>query len=62
MRTTIDLPDDLMLAARHAAIDRRMSLRTLIATALRQWLEPPAKAEPAASGRPQPRRRKDSAA
>jgi len=38
MRTTLDLPDDLLRQAKIAAVQRGSSLRDLVATALRREL------------------------
>lgn len=38
MRTTLDLPDDLMKRAKIAAVERGMTLRDLVAEGLRQAL------------------------
>ncbi len=38
MRTTLDLPDDLMQQAKIAAVQRRSTLRDLVANALRREL------------------------
>ncbi len=46
MRTTFDLPDDLMKRAKIAAIRRRLSLRDLVAEAIRQFLAEPASSKP----------------
>jgi hypothetical protein len=41
MRTTLDLPDDLMRRAKIAAVKRGSSLRDLVAEALRRLLAEP---------------------
>jgi hypothetical protein len=41
MRTTIDLPDDILRRAKMAAVERGSSLRQLVIDALRQELETP---------------------
>ena len=41
MRTTLDLPDDLMRRAKIAAVKRGSSLRDLVAEALRRMLAEP---------------------
>jgi hypothetical protein len=42
MKTTVELPDDLFVAAKKAAIERRTTLRDLIERGLRRELaEPP---------------------
>lgn len=48
MRTTLDLPDELLKRAKIAAIERGMTLRDLVAEGLKQTLE---------GKRPAPRRR-----
>ncbi len=40
MRTTIDLPDELTRKAKRAAIDRGVSLKTLVTRALERDLDP----------------------
>jgi hypothetical protein len=40
MKTTIDLPDDLLIEAKKAAVDQRTTLRALIERALRAELTP----------------------
>lgn len=40
MRTTLDLPDELMKQAKIAAVERGVTLRDLVAEALRQALLP----------------------
>ena len=40
MRTTLDLPDDLMKQAKIAAVERGLTLRDLVAEALRHALAP----------------------
>jgi hypothetical protein len=42
MRTTLDLPDDLLRRAKIAAVERGSSLRQLVLDALAQELEGPA--------------------
>jgi hypothetical protein len=42
MRTTFDLPDDLMRRAKIAAVKRGSSLRDLVADAIRRMLAEPA--------------------
>ena len=42
MRSTFDLPDDLMKRAKIAAVERGVALRDLVAEGLRQVLAPPA--------------------
>jgi hypothetical protein len=41
MRTTIDLPDDILRRAKIAAVERGSSLRQLVIDALQQELEAP---------------------
>lgn len=41
MRTTLDLPDDILRRAKIAAVERGSSLRQLVIDALRQELESP---------------------
>lgn len=41
MRTTIDLPDDILRQAKIAAVDRGSSLRQLVIDALRHELQEP---------------------
>lgn len=48
MRTTLDLPDDLLKRAKIVAVERGATLRELVADALRRELE----------GSPPPRRRR----
>jgi len=38
MKTTIDLPDDLLIAAKKLAAERRMTLRSLVERGLRKEL------------------------
>jgi hypothetical protein len=38
MKTTIELPDDLVIAAKRAALEQRTTLRQLVETSLRQTL------------------------
>ncbi len=47
MKTTLDLPDDLLIEAKSAAARRRISLKALIEHALRRELSP---GRPGASG------------
>jgi hypothetical protein len=49
MRTTVDLPDDLLKRAKIAAIERGVSLRELIASALAK--EVPARPSPPKKGK-----------
>lgn len=51
MKTTIDLPDDLLIEAKKRAIETRTTLRALVARALRQEL-----ATPGGAKAPLPRR------
>ncbi len=39
MKTTIDLPDDIFKAAKKTAIDRGVSLKELITTAIKKELK-----------------------
>lgn len=39
MKTTVDLPDDLLITAKKVAAERRMTLKALITRGLRQVLE-----------------------
>jgi hypothetical protein len=41
MRTTLDLPDDVLRRAKIAAVERGSSLRQLVIDALRREIEPP---------------------
>jgi hypothetical protein len=41
MKTTIDLPDDLFIAAKKRAADERRPLRDIVATGLRAHLQGP---------------------
>lgn len=43
MRTTLDLPDDLLRRAKIAAVERGSSLRQLVIDALRREMEEPAR-------------------
>ncbi|HEY8903383.1 MAG TPA: hypothetical protein VIM48_06730 [Chthoniobacterales bacterium] len=43
MKTTVELPDDLMVAAKKLAIERRTTLRALVEQGLRRELAMPAK-------------------
>jgi hypothetical protein len=45
MKTTLDLPDELMRAVKIRAVERNMKLRELVAEALRMALAAPANAE-----------------
>lgn len=47
MRTTLDLPDDLLRRAKIAAVERGCTLRALFAQALERELKHPAQAPPA---------------
>ncbi len=38
MKTTLELPDELLIAAKRAALERRWTLRRLVEVALRQEL------------------------
>ena len=40
MKTTLDLPDDLLVAAKTAAARRRTTLRAIVESALRRELRP----------------------
>lgn len=46
MRTTIDLPDDILKRAKIAAVDRGTTLRRLIESALRHELRLPSAQKP----------------
>lgn len=46
MRTTINLPDDLMLRAKKAALDADATLTDYIANALREALTKPGRRQP----------------
>lgn len=39
MKTTVDLPDELLIAAKKRAVDERLTLRELMIRALRRELE-----------------------
>jgi hypothetical protein len=52
MKTTVELPDDLFVAAKKRAVERRTTLRDLIERGLRRELS-----EPPTSGRPRRPRR-----
>jgi len=43
MKTTIDIPDELFVAAKKRAADERRPLRDLVATSLRAQLQSPAR-------------------
>jgi predicted transcriptional regulator len=51
MRTTLDLPDDLLERARAIARDTRRSLGSVVAELMRRGLEPVSEAPPTASAR-----------
>lgn len=46
MRTTLDLPDELLKRAKIAAVERRTSLRVLVGHALERELRVPSKGSP----------------
>ena len=48
MKTTIDLPDELFVAAKKRAAEERRPLRELVASGLRQQLQRPARRQRAA--------------
>jgi len=48
MKTTIDLPDDLLMEAKTAAILRKTTLRQLVARGLRRELQSASEDEPSA--------------
>jgi hypothetical protein len=52
MRTTLDLPDDLLRRAKIAAVHRGSTLRELVANGLRRELAASAAAAPARPGLP----------
>jgi hypothetical protein len=52
MKTTLDLPDDLFVAAKKRAADERCSLRDLVAAGLRAHLNRPKRARRVGSARP----------
>jgi hypothetical protein len=43
MKTTLELPDELFVAAKKRAAEERRSLRDLVTTGLRQQLQKPAR-------------------
>ncbi len=45
MKTTLDLPDDLLLAAKTLAVRRKTTLKALVESALRRELRPAAERE-----------------
>ena len=47
MKTTIDLPDDLLVAAKKRAAESRSTLRALVERGLRRELSRPRRARPA---------------
>lgn len=47
MKTTIDLPDELFVAAKKKAAEERRSLRDLVASALREQIQRPPRARTA---------------
>jgi hypothetical protein len=51
MRTTIDLPDELLIAAKKKAADSRMTLRELFEAGLRRALAGPGRSPPARARR-----------
>jgi hypothetical protein len=48
MKTTVDLPDELFVAAKKRAAEERRSLRDLVASGLRAHLQKPASSKRAA--------------
>ena len=46
MKTTIDLPDDLVAQAKRAALERRTTLRALVDRGLRREIGMPVKGQP----------------
>ena len=48
MKTTVDLPDDLLVAAKKRAAESRSTLRALLERGLRRELRRPRRARPAA--------------
>ena len=51
MKTTVDLPDNLLIEAKKLAAEQRRPLRTVIADGLRRELERSARSKPAKSRR-----------
>lgn len=47
MKTTIDLPDELLVTAKKHAAETRSTLRALVERGLRKELSPPARRAPA---------------
>lgn len=45
MKTTLDLPDDLLIEAKTLAVRRKTTLRALVESALRREIRPPAEVE-----------------
>ena len=45
MKTTLDLPDDLLIEAKATAARRRTTLKAIVEQALRRELQPPAPVE-----------------
>lgn len=45
MKTTLDLPDDLLIKAKTLAVQRKITLRALVESALRRELRPAAELE-----------------
>jgi hypothetical protein len=45
MKTTIELPDKILLAAKRFGVARKLTLREVILTALHQLLEQPARTQ-----------------
>lgn len=45
MKTTLDLPDDLLIEAKTLAVRRKTTLKALVESALRREIRPPAEVE-----------------
>ena len=45
MKTTLDLPDDLLIEAKQVAVRRRTTLKAIVESALRREIAPPAALE-----------------
>jgi hypothetical protein len=52
MKTTVELPDDLLIAAKKLAVEERTTLRTILERGLRRELEPHRREPSARQGRP----------
>ena len=46
MKTTLDLPDELFVAAKKRAVEERRPLRDLVANGLREYLRGPVRRQP----------------